>query len=91
MLANSNGLPWGATVFLGNLILHPWRVRKTRSQPAGVFDTEGLRVTVAAPPLSAQIKLGYETFGLYPIVSLAFKIEQYAVVAERPLRQSFNL
>jgi hypothetical protein len=35
--------------------------------------------------------LGYETFGLYPIVSLAFKFEQYAVVAERPLRQRFNL
>ena len=31
-----------------------------------------------------------ETFGLYPIVSLVFKFEQYAVVAERPLRQSFN-
>jgi len=31
-------------VFLGNLILHPERVRKTKSQPAGVFGTEGLRV-----------------------------------------------
>jgi hypothetical protein len=49
---------------------------------------EGLRVTTeVAPPLSARrIKLGYETFGLYPIVSFVFKFEQYAVVAERPLR-----
>ena len=39
----------------------------------------------------AGLNWGYETFGLYPIVSLAFKFEQYAVVAERPLRQSFNL
>jgi hypothetical protein len=32
-------------------------------------------MTIAAPPLSARrIKLGYETFGLYPVVSLAFKI-----------------
>jgi len=54
-------------------------VRKTKSQPAGVFGTEGPRVmTVVAPPLksSCRIKLGYETFGLYPIVSLAFKFEQ---------------
>ena len=39
----------------------------------------------------AGLDWGYETFGIYPIVSLAFKFEQYAVVAERPLRQSFNL
>ena len=81
-------------MFLENLIFHPWRVRITKSQPAAVFRTVGLRVmTVVAPPLksSGRIKLGYETFGLYPIVSLAFKFEQYAVVAERPLRQSFNL
>jgi hypothetical protein len=62
MLPKPNGLPCGTTVFLGNLILHPWRVRKTKSQPAGVFDTEGPRViTVVAPPLknSAGLKMGY--------------------------------
>jgi hypothetical protein len=50
-------------------------------------------MTVVPPALksSRRLKLGYETFGLYPIVSLAFKFEQYAVVAARPLRQSFNL
>ena len=75
-------------MFLGNLILHPERVRKTKSQRA--FGTEGPRVmTIAAPPFEvpAGLNWGYETFGLYPIVSLAFKFEQYTVVAERPLRQ----
>jgi hypothetical protein len=74
----NDGVPWKSD-------FASWRVRKTKSQPAGVFGTEGLRVmTVVAPPLKSSrgIKLGYETFGLYPIVSLAFKFEQYAVVAE---------
>jgi hypothetical protein len=50
-------------------------------------------MTIAAPPFEvpAGLNWGYATFGLYPIVSLAFKFEQYAVVVERPLRQSFNL
>jgi hypothetical protein len=78
-------------VFLGNLILHPERVRITKSQRvrhrrAARNDDSGTAFEVPA-----GLNWGYETFGLYPIVSLAFKFEQYAVVAERPLRQSFNL
>jgi hypothetical protein len=42
-------------VFLGNLILHPWRVRKTKSQLAGVFDTEGLRVMTVVAPSPANL------------------------------------
>jgi hypothetical protein len=42
-------------VFLGNLILHPERVRKTKSQPAGVFGAEGLRVMTLVAPSPANL------------------------------------
>jgi hypothetical protein len=43
---------------------------------AGVFGTVGARNDDSGTTLKStrQIELGYETFGLYPIVSLAFKI-----------------
>ena len=79
-------------MFLGNLILHPERVRIRKSQRvrhrrAARNDDSGTAFEVPAG-LNWDMRL---SAWLISIVSLAFKFEQYAVVAERPLRQSFNL
>ena len=79
-------------MFLGNLILHPERVRIRKSQRvrhrrAARNDDSGTAFEVPAG-LNWGMRL---SAWLISIVSLAFKFEQYAVVAERPLRQSFNL